>query len=1273
MPPARSTRISDRQWDDVQTRIKQLVHQHVPLSCKDGSRVTIPEILQRENNLDITVSQLEAKLKEWNVAKNLRLREWQVIMPWLDELEDNGTEYQVLLAGKEIKKTAIRRARRRLKQKSHDDALLGSTVPIIETREISIKIREHDSWIPFRRIAAPMGANAALDEVGTGNQEQNRDPRTPIPDTSLSAPNNQPTTSPSHTRTKNSQLVLRSASTTQASVYAAPESGRTPLSDLFQAALLDPQDQSAGGDDYFSLDQPLSIGPVSPGFGIFDPWANILSPAQGTFDFWTDLEGIHVVQQSPLTTPLTTATAALTRYTQMSASILPTEMPANSYDLLRGMLQHAADARMSAIPDEDSLSEDESDDESEDDDPEQLPALPEVDELCDRLLGLTPREEVDNTFGCADEVTNPGSTIRMALVHSIINNFAGLRGLPAKSILWALKNDVKLRSALFRRLHESSAALAKTVTNNLFRAAVVARDAETAKLIIEAGKGRTYAICLEEVICTFQSFDYTPLQLAARLRDPDMTQMLLDLGADPNKVAPGQNKSLENQKTPVYLAAAYARQPSSGATRQTTLILLRHGAIITPEFLILFLARYRRPSNHDIPLEAGYLTQLIRSLPAIDHRQCFDRTLSVSSSGPIISALVELVNGPECTAVFQLLMDKCIEAGCQRCTVDFAKTFEQTMEYAAICGNLELCELHLRQGFPITIGVFCSAIRSRNNQVIELCLRHQFIAITPPTHLAFESWIPDLPRTTPLAEAVYAQNNQLAKIFEGLGAWSLVETCKDHFAALISAAAAVGDLRSLKRALGLRAHTNSVMSHNALMEAIRNKQTEATLILLDEGVKPSEEHLLEALMIRNKEIVDTILDSDIRFTDRRHSDHRAMEEAGKWGDISVIKNLTFMGFNLNYGHETTVLIEAVKLKNKELVIFLLNSGANPNIQPAFGNTCSPLGEAIGIESEEMVDLLLSKGANPANEKAFLNATRTGHPCLGRLLGTFRETYPLGLPGFGMESLIKAMRNNEVDVLRSLLLAGFDPNSLGTDLATPLGFAIHESANIEFVVQLLDSGADVGRVAIIHGSSFSEHSDSESHLYPALLVAVNSGRDAIANLLLDRGADVNQPARLGVKRTPLQAACEIGSWKMVRLLLQRGADVGAPPARSGGGTALQMAAKEGHVRVVQLLLSLGATVHEVPSRVLGRSALEGAAENGRLRMLGVLWTAGQSASGGFPDEEIMSAIKYANQKGHKGCADYLAWLWATQSAATRGISEEVHDSGTEESHGDQGRG
>lgn len=138
MPPARTAQISDRQWDDVQTRIKQLVHQHVPLSCKDGSRVTIPEILQRENNLDITVSQLEAKLKEWNVAKNLRLREWQVIMPWLDELEDIGTEYQVLLAGKEIKKTAIRRARRRLKQNRHDDALLGCEYHLSELFRASL-------------------------------------------------------------------------------------------------------------------------------------------------------------------------------------------------------------------------------------------------------------------------------------------------------------------------------------------------------------------------------------------------------------------------------------------------------------------------------------------------------------------------------------------------------------------------------------------------------------------------------------------------------------------------------------------------------------------------------------------------------------------------------------------------------------------------------------------------------------------------------------------------------------------------------------------------------------------------------------------------------------------------------------------------------------------------------------------------------------------------------------------------------------------------------
>ncbi|KAI6346764.1 hypothetical protein MCOR25_010966, partial [Pyricularia grisea] len=1158
----------------------------------------------------------------------LRLREWKAIMPWLDELEGNGTEYQLLLAEKEIRKTAIDRARRSLRAKSNDDASLGSA-EIIESREICIKIRENNNWVPFKQTAAPIKINAALDEAAT--QEEDHDLHTSLLDASPVVSRSQLATSQFQT----SQLALCPASTTQGT----------------------------------SLDPPLLIGPAYPTSEIADLWLNTLSPAPDTFDLWMGVEDMPVVQQSHCTIPSANAVATLTEPTQVSVSLWPTEMPAKSTDLLRLMLQHAADYQENNVEFESyelpslyglpSLT---------------LPlALPGVEELLDRLLGLIPRDEVDGTFSRANEETNTGSIIRSALIYSIINNFAGLSELPKASIVSALKYDAKLRSELFQRLRESSAALAKTVLDNLFRATVEACDAKTAKLIIDTGKGTPYAIRLDEIVCTHKGSDCSPLQLAARLYDHEMTKMLLNLGADPNKIAPWQDK-MDLSISPLFLAMPDGSRGNFEAAKNTTLALLEHGAI-TPIHVIQCLLGTSRINA--ISREAGYLLPLFRALPAADHRQCFSIASSKSHfpQQPIICGLSKGARTPECTAIFRLLIENCIDSGCGRCTVDFAENFEQTLTEAAKSGNLELCELHLQNGVPVNIGMFCAAIRSQNQEVIDLCMRHQFIAITPSANIELDDWMPGFPQpTTPLAEAVRTENHLLAKIFEGLGAWSLVESLDDHFVALLSAAARVGDLGSLGRALHLRASGPDLLLFIPLLEAIKHEQTEAALMLLDEGARLRLDYsdggtlLVEALVMRNKRILEAILDSNVDVGAVRYETRRIMEEAGKWGDISIIKDLTSMGFNLNHGEETTVLIEAIKLQNKDLVIFLLSSGANPNVQLEAESSWSPLCEAIHIKNEEMVDLLLLKGANPADKFAFIHATKPGNPCLIKLLNAFRMKYSQGLPGFGPDMLIKTIQENEIHLFALLLSAGFDANSFGSKSATPLGFATQTCPNIEFVVQLLDSGVDISRVAVARSLPWetkkqdrasSDAESLESSLEPAILVAVKAGRDAIVRLLLDRGADVNQPARRGVKRTPLQAACELGNWKMVNLLLQRGANVGAPPTRRGGGTALQMAAKGGYIRIVELLISVGASVHEAPSRVFGRSALEGAAENGRLRMLGVLWTAGQSTSGGFPDEEIIRAIKYASQKGHKGCADYLTWLWATHSAGTRGISEEVH--------------
>lgn len=105
MSTARTARISDSQWDEVKPRIEQLFYEGIPLKCKDNSRETIPDILQRDFSLCVTVSQLEAKLKAWGFGKNLKLQEWATILPCLDGLETNGRRYQLFLAEKKLKRT----------------------------------------------------------------------------------------------------------------------------------------------------------------------------------------------------------------------------------------------------------------------------------------------------------------------------------------------------------------------------------------------------------------------------------------------------------------------------------------------------------------------------------------------------------------------------------------------------------------------------------------------------------------------------------------------------------------------------------------------------------------------------------------------------------------------------------------------------------------------------------------------------------------------------------------------------------------------------------------------------------------------------------------------------------------------------------------------------------------------------------------------------------------------------------------------------------------
>lgn len=94
---------------------------------------------------------------------------------------------------------------------------------------------------------------------------------------------------------------------------------------------------------------------------------------------------------------------------------------------------------------------------------------------------------------------------------------------------------------------------------------------------------------------------------------------------------------------------------------------------------------------------------------------------------------------------------------------------------------------------------------------------------------------------------------------------------------------------------------------------------------------------------------------------------------------------------------------------------------------------------------------------------------------------------------------------------------------------------------------------------------------------ALHWAAGTGNEALAELLLEYGADVNEPDQMG--KTPLVRAAHMGQTEMVRWLLQHGANPAGRTAsdREGptGFTPLHIAVIQNHAGIVELLLVHGA--------------------------------------------------------------------------------------------------
>ena len=154
----------------------------------------------------------------------------------------------------------------------------------------------------------------------------------------------------------------------------------------------------------------------------------------------------------------------------------------------------------------------------------------------------------------------------------------------------------------------------------------------------------------------------------------------------------------------------------------------------------------------------------------------------------------------------------------------------------------------------------------------------------------------------------------------------------------------------------------------------------------------------------------------------------------------------------------------------------------------------------------------------------------------------------------LDSMVKAVKFNDVRAVKKMLAQGVDPNSVDSQGMPLLVLAAREKSN------------DVAGLLAAEPKIDLEAKDKADE--NALMLAAINKDDALVKLLIAKGAQVNKTGW-----TPLHYAASAGDDAIVRQLLDESAYIDA--SSPNGTTPLMMAARAGHTETVKLLLDEGA--------------------------------------------------------------------------------------------------
>ena len=218
------------------------------------------------------------------------------------------------------------------------------------------------------------------------------------------------------------------------------------------------------------------------------------------------------------------------------------------------------------------------------------------------------------------------------------------------------------------------------------------------------------------------------------------------------------------------------------------------------------------------------------------------------------------------------------------------------------------------------------------------------------------------------------------------------------------------------------------------------------------------------------------------------------------------------------------------------------------------------------------------------------------------------------------TIIEAVKKNDLSSLRILLDSGENVNAVDPDGSIALHWAVHNDS-LEIVQLLLSAGSDVNAknrygvaplsLAANNGSASMVKSLLDRGAFAntvmaedesVLMTAARAGVEEVVNLLISAGANVNARESWRGQTALMWAAAE-GNLEVLELLVSEGADVSARSDK--GFTPLLFAAREGETSVVHSLIKNGASVSEaLPSRdaVVTENGMSSAAQTGMTPLL-----------------------------------------------------------------------